>query len=108
MANAAFVRGWVFFFLMIRRPPRSTLFPYTTLFRSQLGRGVRRDHDRVLLGQRGDAQALGETRGARAVELHVADRAGGNEVAHREAGELALAVREGYRGGGGEPHEIRR
>src|SRR3712207_7078612 len=26
---------FVFFFLMIRRPPRSTLFPYTTLFRSQ-------------------------------------------------------------------------
>src|SRR2546430_13499183 len=25
---------------MIRRPPRSTLFPYTTLFRSQAGRGV--------------------------------------------------------------------
>src|SRR3712207_8637919 len=25
---------YVFFFLMIRRPPRSTLFPYTTLFRS--------------------------------------------------------------------------
>src|SRR5438067_11379264 len=32
----------LFFFLMIRRPPRSTLFPYTTLFRSSggdLGRG---------------------------------------------------------------------
>src|SRR3712207_7163210 len=28
----------MFFFLMIRRPPRSTLFPYTTLFRS--GRGI--------------------------------------------------------------------
>src|SRR6266581_5601584 len=27
----------VFFFLMIRRPPRSTLFPYTTLFRSPRG-----------------------------------------------------------------------
>src|SRR3712207_8241058 len=27
----------IFFFLMIRRPPRSTLFPYTTLFRSPLG-----------------------------------------------------------------------
>src|SRR5258707_11657262 len=27
-----------FFFLMIRRPPRSTLFPYTTLFRSQARR----------------------------------------------------------------------
>src|ERR671915_1932765 len=26
---------YFFFFLMIRRPPRSTLFPYTTLFRSQ-------------------------------------------------------------------------
>src|SRR5260221_5945491 len=26
----------MFFFLMIRRPPRSTLFPYTTLFRSSL------------------------------------------------------------------------
>src|SRR6266478_6666055 len=29
-----------FFFLMIRRPPRSTLFPYTTLFRSSAGRGA--------------------------------------------------------------------
>src|SRR5215204_7475579 len=28
-----------FFFLMIRRPPRSTLFPYTTLFRSPAGAG---------------------------------------------------------------------
>src|SRR2546429_6067938 len=28
-----------FFFLMIRRPPRSTLFPYTTLFRSEVTRG---------------------------------------------------------------------
>src|ERR1039457_7387034 len=28
----------LFFFLMIRRPPRSTLFPYTTLFRSIPGR----------------------------------------------------------------------
>src|SRR2546425_7688610 len=27
---------FIFFFLMIRRPPRSTLFPYTTLFRSLL------------------------------------------------------------------------
>src|SRR2546430_7221089 len=28
-----------FFFLMIRRPPRSTLFPYTTLFRSYVDSG---------------------------------------------------------------------
>src|SRR5256885_6891359 len=32
---------FVFFFLMIRRPPRSTLFPYTTLFRSRRARGGR-------------------------------------------------------------------
>src|SRR5256885_13203015 len=31
---------YLFFFLMIRRPPRSTLFPYTTLFRSEIVPGV--------------------------------------------------------------------
>src|SRR3712207_9448462 len=36
-------RRCYFFFLMIRRPPRSTLFPYTTLFRSTLFRSVRLD-----------------------------------------------------------------
>src|SRR5688572_31277218 len=30
----------IFFFLMIRRPPRSTLFPYTTLFRSSGGSDI--------------------------------------------------------------------
>src|SRR2546428_8373542 len=34
-------RSVLFFFLMIRRPPRSTLFPYTTLFRSRLCRSHR-------------------------------------------------------------------
>src|SRR5437764_9325224 len=33
---------FLFFFLMIRRPPRSTLFPYTTLFRSRAGHHDRR------------------------------------------------------------------
>src|SRR2546430_17573875 len=33
--------SFLFFFLMIRRPPRSTLFPYTTLFRSHLDRLAR-------------------------------------------------------------------
>src|ERR1039457_5146345 len=37
------------FFLMIRRPPRSTLFPYTTLFRSETG-GFRGG---LVLGERG-------------------------------------------------------
>src|SRR5437667_7735519 len=36
----------LFFFLMIRRPPRSTLFPYTTLFRSRSTRGDTRSYQR--------------------------------------------------------------
>src|SRR2546426_4973924 len=31
-----YIFSFFFFFLMIRRPPRSTLFPYTTLFRSRV------------------------------------------------------------------------
>src|SRR3712207_6986929 len=34
----------IFFFLMIRRPPRSTLFPYTTLFRSLGTRAPGHEH----------------------------------------------------------------
>src|SRR3712207_8651527 len=48
--------GHIFFFLMIRRPPRSTLFPYTTLFRS-------RDGDRGHRLQRAVAE-FGEHAGA--------------------------------------------
>src|SRR5215813_14393294 len=34
MLSCILLLSFSFFFLMIRRPPRSTLFPYTTLFRS--------------------------------------------------------------------------
>src|SRR5260370_8987099 len=34
MSGLVITEDTLFFFLMIRRPPRSTLFPYTTLFRS--------------------------------------------------------------------------
>src|SRR5260370_36718771 len=47
-----------FFFLMIRRPPRSTLFPYTTLFRSRYTRNAYRTV--VVLG---DSLAQGNTGG---------------------------------------------
>src|SRR6266542_4642677 len=42
------ISGLLIFFLMIRRPPRSTLFPYTTLFRSPDGahRYPRHEHRR--------------------------------------------------------------
>src|SRR5712664_4411465 len=38
MTLSSYLSFFYFFFLMIRRPPRSTLFPYTTLFRSRCGR----------------------------------------------------------------------
>src|SRR5205807_8200837 len=34
-SNDTYLYSLIFYFLMIRRPPRSTLFPYTTLFRSE-------------------------------------------------------------------------
>src|SRR2546430_4785031 len=46
-----------FFFLMIRRPPRSTLFPYTTLFRSPVV-------DRQVLGEEDDPGLRGVVRAA--------------------------------------------
>src|SRR2546430_13605599 len=57
-----------FFFLMIRRPPRSTLFPYTTLFRSRAGYGAEDPRGRSEAGgccdRRGiDRAAAGHTPG---------------------------------------------
>src|SRR3712207_8134621 len=64
-----------FFFLMIRRPPRSTLFPYTTLFRS----GQRVEPVRRRAEQRRDAERRGQRRRqpeilVRQRELEVRDR----------------------------------
>src|SRR3712207_9203544 len=57
-----------FFFLMIRRPPRSTLFPYTTLFRSQVHLAA---DDRVALGGRGgDAVCELRLQVVQEVEVH--------------------------------------
>src|SRR3712207_8464150 len=47
----------MFFFLMIRRPPRSTLFPYTTLFRSaSLEKLLARPETRYLPAHGGDVR----------------------------------------------------
>src|SRR3712207_7616194 len=59
------IRIYVFFFLMIRRPPRSTLFPYTTLFRSDRRADRRRALGRARRGHRG-AHARALRRGGRA------------------------------------------
>src|SRR3989441_10744363 len=50
----------ILFFLMIRRPPRSTLFPYTTLFRSRHRRGS--DPRRRRAGARPGARRAGGLR----------------------------------------------
>src|SRR6266436_3278935 len=47
----------IFFFLMIRRPPRSTLFPYTTLFRSPVTK--RKLRTALLIDVAGNKLALG-------------------------------------------------
>src|SRR3712207_7944819 len=62
----------IFFFLMIRRPPRSTLFPYTTLFRSNDAHGPRGSRGRGCwrrplrqTAARPASTAIGNRRGAR-------------------------------------------
>src|SRR5256885_12244680 len=47
-----------FFFLMIRRPPRSTLFPYTTLFRSKDGKIAEIGTHEELLAKKGEFHRL--------------------------------------------------
>src|SRR5438132_14202677 len=69
---------------MIRRPPRSTLFPYTTLFRS--------------VGSRRDRRELPEEWAPRAE----AGRPGGGTEARRRAGDRAGSLPREPRGGGGD------
>src|SRR3712207_7211803 len=57
---------YILFFLMIRRPPRSTLFPYTTLFRS----------DAQGRPPRGAARRLGDVEGRGLAPVPLARRAG--------------------------------
>src|SRR3712207_8512150 len=52
----------IFFFLMIRRPPRSTLFPYTTLFRSDEKLGLETPTYRTLPILRSDGTTLYATK----------------------------------------------
>src|SRR5688572_33081698 len=71
-----------FFFLMIRRPPRSTLFPYTTLFRS-----------RIEIENRGNVRREAVPVGREVVRARA--RAGGRE--DRRRGEWRLRDRKSTR-----------
>src|SRR2546430_17624768 len=93
------------FFLMIRRPPRSTLFPYTTLFRSDLrhpAAGNAADPDRrVEIDRPGRDPRYADLR---RVGAHPHDRpfpTGLLDLRDRETQRLATVVREFWGGGGG-------
>src|SRR3989442_4555045 len=62
----------LFFFLMIRRPPRSTLFPYTTLFRSVPRCAGVRHVDRLEQADHRDRHQVGDEEDG--VEERVGDR----------------------------------
>src|SRR6185295_16874391 len=89
---------------MIRRPPRSTLFPYTTLFRSRPPEEVHRQpagacgRDAVLLSAHSEDLAV-EPNAHRGPEVSGDDRAvsGGRRLA---AGIAAVDLRTGPSGGG--------
>src|SRR5260370_19990523 len=53
---------------MIRRPPRSTLFPYTTLFRSSTGRGLALRGDEVSVWRGAEPRAERSCRSTRSPE----------------------------------------
>src|SRR5690349_23497684 len=70
---------------MIRRPPRSTLFPYTTLFRSEADDGVDRAGDDGCEGAAAHPQAADAT--PREQRRH-ADRDGGEQRSEEHTSEL--------------------
>src|SRR5438874_12159518 len=53
-------RAFLFFFLMIRRPPRSTLFPYTTLFRSNTNLSKQQQVSEIMRQMLTQAQTAGQ------------------------------------------------
>src|SRR2546426_12569396 len=91
---------------MIRRPPRSTLFPYTTLFRSApAGRVVADDvvlevHPAARRGDRGEHRV----QGARAVGVVLEAIAVDGPGARRAVDGEGERVARGGRGGGGDRH----
>src|SRR2546426_9549755 len=80
-----------FFFLMIRRPPRSTLFPYTTLFRSNVGEEDEKGNAVVKEAH----QLLKRTAG-----IHYVGNVEGRDIlaGHSRAGPIDVVVCDGFVG----------
>src|SRR5947209_14732075 len=67
---------FLFFFLTIPRPPRSTLFPYTTLFRSRLDKKLLVKFERSEVETAADEK----TKGEKTTDETTADRTKGDQV----------------------------
>src|SRR3989454_10025900 len=78
---------------MIRRPPRSTLFPYTTLFRSPFGDLALAHHDESFEGG-GQKLEIGQAVGARDRSGLGRRGAGRRKVAVHQAREVSFPERE--------------
>src|SRR2546425_11395748 len=89
---------------MIRRPPRSTLFPYTTLFRSR-GREPARGHgaprSRRAGGVRPAGRAPGPEPGRAPGDPRARPRTGGDRFPRPTVSRVVLRLRRQWRGGGG-------
>src|SRR5256885_11229510 len=77
---------------MIRRPPRSTLFPYTTLFRSEHRGDAPVDLDLALRRRHGPGNQLEQRALAGAVSAHDAERLAAVDVERNAAQRPELAV----------------
>src|SRR2546430_10027646 len=107
---------------MIRRPPRSTLFPYTTLFRSQPGRAERAAAELLhlrryaaarepapLAATGGRARAAAPRAVTRRADAHAAgDVHGQTSLCRRVVGDCDVARRAGVGDGGALPTACRR
>src|SRR2546426_866771 len=87
---------FIFFFLMIRRPPRSTLFPYTTLFRSLVQRALegatkRASGDAIVAAVRRLAVDLGHARDALGSTASPAELTAGAAALRAGASQATLA-----------------
>src|SRR3989454_6272264 len=88
---------YIFFFLMIRRPPRSTLFPYTTLFRSQMSEHEDRPERHATTGRAWRPVARDEVAVPRVgtdQHLHVRGREPGGDEPSRHGARGARRVAE--------------
>src|SRR3989337_3092631 len=85
----------LFFFLMIRRPPRSTLFPYTTLFRSSglgghAGRGDRSRAAQPPGGRDRKSTRLNSSHGSISYAVFCLKKNNKQRTRHRHASSAAL------------------